>query len=219
MPEPHTEQGQDELDGLDRQCEPKCWAQDAGRCSVRCMNCRRDVESSLSRIGGRQLRKLRARDECSPSRCVEFLRGIGDDALRLHLASMAWWRFSAEKDGAAEPMRQVMEECRSCTIGSGTAYLHAALRALSPLSQNQLSAWFGCESLYRIVSLFSDAIPETEGEHCRKCHLYRMGCTDYYRIGADGCQHWRDPFVQKTAAAVKRNKGKWQDPCNGISEP
>ena len=218
MPKTPTDPATDECDELPAQCESQCWMQDAEKCSVRCMNCRREVEASLSRIGGRQLRKLRAREECSPEKCVEFLRGIADESLRLHLASMAWWRFSAEKGGAAEPMRQVMEECRARTIGSGTEYMHSAIRALSPLSQHQLSAWFGCDTLYGIVSLFSDDIPEMIGVHCNKCRLYKMGCTDYYRIGADDCQHWHDQFVQKTAAAVKKDGGHWRNPCGGITE-
>ena len=97
MPKTPTDPATDECDELPAQCESQCWMQDAEKCSVRCMNCRREVEASLSRIGGRQLRKLRAREECSPEKCVEFLRGIADESLRLHLASMAWWRFSAEK--------------------------------------------------------------------------------------------------------------------------
>lgn len=193
-------------------------ATDAEKIMARCVNCRCDVEKSMSRIGGRQLRKLRNLPECSPEKCTEFLRGVQDDALRLHLASMAWWRFSAACERAAEAVRRIMTACKSREPGSGADYMHSALRVLSPLSQVQLTAWFGCDSLYQAASIFSGSVPSLLGEHCQRCGLYKLGCTDYDKLGANECPLWNDRFVQGVASAVKKAGGTWSDPCAGIPD-
>lgn len=210
-PAPETEQGP---------ITPPCASAETCGCiekfASRCMNCRRAVEGSMSRIGGRRTRKLRALEECSARRCVEFLVTVGEDVLRFHLASMAWWRFSAMGEGAAGPIMRVLSRCKSKEPGSGTAYMHRALRVLSPLTQAQLSVWFGFDNLYQAAALFSDDIPEMVGRHCRKCRLYRLGCTAYDRLWANSCTLWKDSFVQSVAAAIKKAGGSWHNPCRGI---
>lgn len=184
----------------------------------RCMNCRRDVEGSMSRIGGRQLRKLRSLPECSPEKCTAFLLGVEEDAMRLHLSSMAWWRFSAAGECAADEVRRIMTGCKSREPGSGMAYMHRVLRVLSPLSQPQLSVWFGFDTLHQAASLFSGGVPYLIGSHCQRCRLYKLGCTDYDKIGANDCPLWDDPFVQGVAAVVKKAGGQWHDPCRWLDE-
>ena len=188
------------------------------KCMSHCMNCRRDVENSMSRIGGRKLRKLRSMEECSVGRCTAFLRTVQDDAMRLHLASMAWWRFSAVNEGVAESVRRIITACKSREPGSGQDYMHRALRVLSPLSQAQLSVWFGCENLYQAASLFVGNKPALLGAHCQACRLYKLGCTEYDRMGADDCPLWNDPFVQGVAATIKKDGGTWRDPCRGLDD-
>jgi len=183
-----------------------------------CMNCRRDVEGSMSRIGGRQLRKLRSLDECSADKCTAFLMQVEDDSMRLHLSSMAWWRFSAAEDKAAEQVRRIMTACRSREPGYGTDYMHRALRVLSPLSPAQLAVWFGCETLYQAAALFSGDRPALMGKNCHRCRLYKLGCTDYDKLGADDCPLCDDKFVQGVALAVKRAGGVWRNPCNGMDD-
>ena len=172
----------------------------------------------MSRIGGRQLRKLRAMPECAADRCVAFLKGVQDDAMRLHLASMAWWRFSAADDATASSVLRVLSGCTAKEPGSGADYMHRALRTLSPLTQAQLTVWFGCENLYQAASLFMGDRPVLLGQHCQRCRLYKLGCSAYDRIGADDCTLWSDPFVQSVAAAVRKDGGTWRDPCKGLDD-
>ena len=184
----------------------------------RCLNCRREVEGSMSRIGGRQLRKLRAAEGCSAEECAAFLEGVQDDAMRLHMASMAWWRFSAAGENTAGPVLRVLSRCRAKEPGSGMDYMHRALRVLSPLSQAQLAVWFGCETLYHAAAIFSGDRPAMMGKHCHVCRLYKLGCDTYDRIGADDCVLWKDPFVQGVADVVKKAGGRWNDPCAGMGD-
>lgn len=185
---------------------------------ARCIHCRREVERSMSRIGGRRLRHMRSLKQCSAAECVSFLSAVERDALRLHLASMAWWRFSAASDRGAEAIRRVMVGCVSREPDSGTEYMHHALHVLSPLSQEQLAVWFGFENLHQAASLFSGGLPYAVGEHCRQCRLYKLGCTDYDKIGADDCPLWSDRFVQGVASAIRKAGGAWDDPCAGIPD-
>ena len=178
----------------------------------RCMNCRRAVEASLSRISGRKLRRARSLAECSVARCVAFLNGIEDESMRLHLASMAWWRFSADSDGSADPLLRIMRGTRADIPQTGLDYVHRALKVLSPLSQTQLAVWFGCENLYQLVSAFIGDSPPVIGEHCSKCALYKQGCTTYDSLGADSCPFWGDAFVQSVAKTVSK-AGGWRNPC------
>lgn len=178
----------------------------------RCLNCRRAVEASLSRISGRKLRKARALPECSVDRCVRFLNGIEDESMRLHLASMAWWRFSADSDGSADPLLRIMRGIQADIPQTGVDYVHRALRALSPLTPLQLSIWFGCENLYQVVSAFASDRGPMIGEHCSKCGLYKQGCTSYDSLGADTCPFWGDGFVQSVAKTVSK-AGGWRNPC------
>ncbi len=184
----------------------------------RCLNCRREVESSMSRIGSRQLRKLRTAEGCSAEECAAFLEGVQDDAMRLHLASMAWWRFSAAGENMAGPVLRVLSRCRAKEPGSGMDYMHRALRVLSPLSHEQLAVWFGCETLYHAATIFNGDRPALMGKHCHMCKLYKLGCDTYDRIGADDCVLWKDSFVQGVAGAVKKAGGGWNDPCAGIGD-
>lgn len=182
------------------------------------MNCRRDVEESLTRVAGRKMRRLRGLPECSVARCADFLASIEDEGMRLHLSSMAWWRFSSDgsPDGIGR-IRKIMTACRPFLPEFGEQYLHSVLRVLSPLSPEQLATWFGHENLYQIVELFSGERPEITGSHCTKCKLYRLGCTAYAMIGADDCPYWKDAFVQSVASAVSK-AGVWNNPCKGISD-
>lgn len=188
------------------------------RCMPRCLNCRREVMASMSRIGGRMMRKLHAMEECSAARCVAFLEGVEEDAMRLHFASMAWWRFSSVGEGAAGPVLGVLRRCTAKEPGSGADYMRRALRTLSPLSRSQLSAWFGCENLYQAAALFIGDRPPMMGRHCPKCRLYKQGCDAYDRLGADDCPLWDDKFVQGVAAVVKKDGGAWRDPCNRVDD-
>lgn len=172
----------------------------------------------MSRIGGRKLRRLRALRQCSADECVVFLGAVRDDALRLHLASMAWWRFSAACDKGAEAIRRLMVGCASREPDGGVEYMHDALRVLSPLSQEQLAVWFGFENLYQAASLFSGGLPDALGEHCKQCRLYKLGCTDYDKIGADSCPLWNDKFVQSVAAVIRKAGGVWHDPCRSVQD-
>lgn len=181
----------------------------------RCVNCRRAVEASMSRIAGRNLRKVRVLEECSAARCLEFLRGVKEEAMRLHLASMAWWRFSTDDAGAAEPILGLIRDARAEIPESGAAYMHRALRVLSPLTSTQLAVWFGCENLYQLATVFMGDRPPSVGRHCSKCGLYKQGCTAYSTLGANDCRLWRDAFVQNVAAAVS-HAGRWKNPCSGI---
>lgn len=183
-----------------------------------CINCRREVEASLTRVAGRKLRKLRLLPECSVARCAEFLSSVSDNSLRLHLSSMAWWRFSAENDsGAAEPVRRIMADCPPFPPEFGKDYLHLAMKELSRLNQAQISAWFGCDDVYHIAALFSGDRPERTGPHCQKCRLYKLGCTYHGMLGSESCPLWEDQFVQGVAAAVSRSGG-WNDPCRGVQD-
>ena len=166
---------------------------------ARCVNCRREIEASLSRIAGRKQRQARVLEECSIDRCVAFLRGVKEEAMRLHLASMAWWRLSAGDGRAAEPIRTLMLNARAELPDSGAAYTHRVLRVLQPLSRTQLSAWFGCENLYQLVHAFADTVPPEVGSHCGKCGLYRHGCTEYGMLTANKCRLWKDETIQRIA--------------------
>ena len=92
------------------------------------------------------------------------------------------------------------------------------LRVLSPLSQPQLSVWFGFDTLHQAASLFSGGVPYLIGSRCQRCRLYKLGCTDYDKIGANDCPLWDDPFVQGVAAVVKKAGGQWHDPCRWLDE-
>jgi len=188
------------------------------RCLPRCLNCRREVEASLTRVAGRKLRQLRALPSCSAEKCLTFLQSITEPAMRLHLSSMAWWRFSSDGvEGVAEGVRKVMADCPPFAPEFGLAYLHRAFRALSRLSAEQISAWFGCDDVYQMAALFIGERPADVGKHCLKCKLYKMGCTAHGLLGADDCPFWNDAFVQGVAATVAKKAG-WKDPCKGIPE-
>lgn len=208
---PETESPQTDTDA-----RPPCAAGDAG-CMQRCMHCRREVEASMSRIARRKLRKIRAHDSCSVARCVTFLKSVADETMRMHLASMAWWRFSADDAPAASAVMRVMNACHASKPEEGRAYMHAAVRTLSPLSSEQLSAWFGCENLYQMAALFIGDIPPKLGKHCQKCRLYKQGCNSYGQLTADDCPFWDDSFVQAVAASVAK-AGEWRNPCKGIPD-
>lgn len=183
-----------------------------------CMNCRKAVEESLARVAGRKLRKLKRRPECSVFRCVGFLNTIQDRALRFHLASMAWWRFSSDKDGdAPDAIRAVMNECTVHQPEFCTEYMHGVLKALSPLTPEQLVAWFGHENVFQIAAFYSGLEFDKDGKHCRKCRLYRQGCTMHGLNGADDCPLWKDEFVQGVAKAVAK-AGLWRNPCKDVKE-
>lgn len=184
-------------------------------CLSRCVNCRRELELSMSRLAGRKLRQTRLLDECSVERCVSFLQSIKEEAMRLHLASMAWWRFSADNAAGAEPLLDMIKASKAEVPDSGPAYMHRAIRALSPLSPTQLAIWFGCGNLYQLVDVFTGDRPQKVGRHCTKCGLYKQGCTTYNTLGADDCPFWRDAFVQKLASVLAK-AGKWHNPCRGI---
>jgi len=193
--------------------DPNCM----NSCMARCLNCRREVEASMSRIAGRGLRRARKSDECSVARCVAFLRGVKEEGMRLHFASMAWWRFSADNDGAGAPLLRIMRKSRAGMPEIGPDYMHRALVALSPLTPMQLSTWFGCDNLYQLASVFIEDRPVLTGEHCPKCWLYKNGCTAYNEIGADYCPLWRDEFVQNLARTITK-AGGWKNPCNGVTD-
>lgn len=188
------------------------------KCAQMCVNCRRDVHASMTRAAGRKLRKLRALPECSVDKCVEFLNSVPQLHLRKHLASMAWWRFSADEDARnADAVQAVMAACPPSRLEFTTEYLHQAMRALSRLSQTQISAWFGCDNVYQIAELFSGDRPVLVGPHCAKCRLYRLGCTAHGTLGAELCTLWEDKFIQSVAASVRKS-GEWRDPCKDIPE-
>lgn len=183
-----------------------------------CMNCRKAVEESLTRIAGRRLRRLRRNPECSVAKCVEFLNGIDDRALRFHLASMAWWRFSS--DGGvenSEPVRTIMVESAIEKPAFGIPYMHSVLRLLSPLSQDQLTAWFGHDNLHQIASFYGGVGGWRDGVHCQKCRLYGQGCTMHNLLGADDCPLWDDEYVQRVAKAIDDADG-WHNPCREVKE-
>ena len=163
------------------------------------------------------MRQVRALEECSVQRCVAFLEGIKDEAMRLHLAAMAWWRFSVDDKGAAGPLLELAKNARAEVPDSGASYMHRALRTLSPLTHSQLSAWFGCDNLYQLVDVFVGDRPQVVGKHCTRCGLYKQGCTAYSTLGADNCHLWRDEFVQKVAAVIAK-AGRWHNPCRGIDQ-
>jgi len=185
---------------------------------TRCMNCRKAVEASMSRIAGRKLRRARKSDECSVARCVAFLRRVPDEPMRLHLASMAWWRFSADNDGVAAPLLKMMRAlyARTSMPEPCSDYMHRALRTLSPLTPLQLATWFGCDSLYQMAAVFTPDRPVVVGRYCAKCALYKQGCTAYNVIGADDCPLWEDEFIQQIARVVTKTGG-WRDPCKGVA--
>lgn len=187
------------------------------RCMPVCMNCRKAVEDSLTRVAGRRLRRMRAIPSCSIEKCAAFLRSVQDREMRFHLATMAWWRFSADgADGTTEPIRSVMANCNVGNPEFGTTYLHTALKALSKLTPEQLTVWFGCENLYQIAALFSGEIPDRLGPHCRKCRLFKMGCTAATLGRASDCTLWDDRWLQGIAETVA--KDGWKDPCKNVKE-
>lgn len=185
-------------------------------CLARCVNCRAEVEASMSRIAGRKLRRAMKSDECSVARCVAFLRGVEEEGMRLHFASMAWWRFSADNDGAAAPLLRIMRKSRADMPPIGVDYMHRAIRALSPLTPMQLATWFGCDNLYQLAAVFIEDRPNMAGIHCTRCALYKQGCSAYNVIGADDCPLWNDEFVQQVAREIAK-AGQWKDPCKGIT--
>lgn len=208
--------------------EPTCPRASAGdqsfflieRCMPVCMNCRKAVEDSLTRVAGRRLRKMRAMPACSVARCVEFLKTVEDPKTRFHLASMAWWRFSSEEVKAdTSAIREVMTGCHETQVPALCPdYCHRALRLLSPLSAEQMAVWFGCENLFQAARLFSGGIPERDGKKCRRCALFKMGCTMHGLLGADECPLWCDKFVQAVATVVKKAGGVWKNPCKNVKE-
>lgn len=183
----------------------------------RCVNCRRELEASMSRIANRKMRQMRSMDECSIGRCLAFVRSIKDEAMRMHLASMAWWRFSADSSGVAGPLLDIARNSRAEVPDYGPDYMHRVLKVLSPLTEAQLSTWFGCTDLYHLVDAFMEDRPAVIGINCAKCGLYKQGCTTYNMLGADECQLWNDEFVQAVAGVVSKT-GKWSDPVKGIGK-
>lgn len=185
-----------------------------------CMNCRKAVEASLTRVAGRRLRKLRALPSCTVAKCVAFLKTIEDPKTRFHFASMAWWRFSSEEVGAnTAGIRAVMADCHETQVPAlGMDYCHRALKLLSPLAAEQMAVWFGCENLFQAARLFSGGIQERDGEKCRKCALFKMGCTMHGMLGADDCPLQGDRFVQDVAAVIKKANGAWKNPCKKVKE-
>ena len=210
------------------EANPTCPRESAGdhsyanmeRCMPTCMNCRREVEASMTRVGGRRLRKMRAMPSCTVDKCVEFLNTVEDSKTRFHLASMAWWRFSSEEVKAdTSAIREIMTACRETRVPTLCLdYCHRALKLLSPLSEEQMAVWFGCEDRFHAARLFSGGIEERDGRKCRKCALFKMGCTMHGMLGADDCPLQGDRFVQDVAAAVKKAGGLWKNPCKGIKE-
>ena len=183
-----------------------------------CMNCRKAVEDSLTRVAGRKLRRLKRMPECSIARCVEFLRGVGDRALRFHLASMAWWRFSQDDMGVnTSALRELMAGSAIEKPAFGISYMHEVLRLLSPLSPEQLTTWFGHDNLYQVAAFYGGVSFSQDGKNCHKCRLYGQGCTAHNMIGADDCALWKDKYVQDVAKAISK-AGRWNDPCKNIKE-
>ena len=181
-----------------------------------CMNCRKMVEDSLTRLAGRRLRKLKRSPACSAQTCVSFLKGVDDEAMRFHLASMAWWRLSAdESHGTAAPIRAVMLSCRITTPEFGLDYVHRALAILTRLDAEQLACWFGCDTPYQVMRTFLGDRETRVGSHCGKCRLLKQGCTDAGTIGADDCPLWNDPVAQGVAAAVAKDGG-WRNPMRRV---
>lgn len=185
---------------------------------ARCVHCRREMEASLSRIEGRRARQARGFDECSVAKCIEFIRGIDDEAMRMHLASMAWWRFSTDSSGIADPLLAIAKSSRATVPEYGEDYMHRVVKTLSPLSMAQLSVWFGCNTLYSLVDAFMGEHPDIVGEHCQQCGLYRHGCDASRMLWANDCQLWKDKFVQEVAGVVSKDMG-WRDPCRGMRKP
>lgn len=188
----------------------------------RCLNCRREVESSLTRMAGRRLRKIRKMPSCTVGKCSEFLLSVGDPELRLHLAAMAWWRFSSDgEESTAKAIQRIMEACPAFKNDGGPSfgedYMQRAIRAISPLTTEQITAWFGCDDVYKMASLFYGERPTQVGKHCLRCRLYKAGCTAHGLLGADDCPFWNNPFVQGIARAVVKNGG-WRDPCAWVEK-
>lgn len=201
-----------------RQCDGHPDFSDVQRCMPVCMNCRKAVEESLTRVAGRRLRKLRRLPSCSVETCAEFLKGVDDAEMRFHLATMAWWRFSADEKGTkADQIRAVMAACSVKKPSFGPEYMHRALKTLSPLTEEQLSVWFGCDSLYQVAALFNGEADDRIGPHCGKCRLLKTGCSAATLGRAADCTLWNDAWLQGVAGAVTK-AGGWKDPCKSVKE-
>ena len=184
----------------------------------RCMNCRKAVEDSLTRVAGRRLRKLKRLPECSVKRLVQFLKTVKDRSLRFHLSTMAWWRFSQDDTGVdTSEIRKIMVASAIEKPAFGIAYMHEVLKLLSPLSAEQLTTWFGHESLHQVAAFYGGVSFDRDGVNCGKCRLYGQGCTLHNLLGADDCPLWSDRYVQDVAKAIAK-AGKWKDPCRGVKE-
>ncbi len=183
-----------------------------------CVNCRREVMASKSRVAKRMQRRMLSLPECSPDRCAEYLATVADDKMRRHFAAMAWWRFSADPKFDASPVLTVLHGCKAVDIPpSGADYLHAALRELSRLTQEQLSSWFGFGSLYELATLFAEDEDGTVPPACHGCPLLRMGCTAYGTRKAETCWFRRDAMLQHVARRIAED-GSWDDPVADFKE-
>lgn len=177
-----------------------------------CVNCRREVTESKSRLAKRAQRRALARPECSPESCVAYLSTVADAKMRRHFAAMAWWRFSADpKRYDPKPVLAALRECGASDIPArGLDYLHAALVELSRLTREQVSAWFGVESLYDIATLFATDETGDVPRACAGCGLLRLGCTAYTTSRAETCPFRDDAVLQGVARRVAET-GRWGD--------
>lgn len=175
-----------------------------------CINCRREVTESKSRLAKRAQRRALGRPECSPESCVAYLATVSDAKMRRHFAAMAWWRFSADpKRYDPKPVLAALRECGASDIPERNAdYLHAALVELSRLTREQVSAWFGVESLYDIATLFATDETGDVPMACAGCGLLRLGCTAYATSRAEACPFRDDAVLQAVARRVSET-GKW----------
>lgn len=182
-----------------------------------CINCRREVMDSKSRVAKRIQRRRLARPECSPERCAEYLATVTDEKMRRHLAAMAWWRFSAEQKLDASPVLAMLRGCKAVDIPpSGADYLHAALRELSRLTWEQISSWFGFSNLYEMAVLFARDEDGEVPSSCHGCPLLKMGCTDYNTNKAASCWFRDDEMLRH--AAHQLSTGAWNAPLSDFRE-